>query len=195
MVIPGYWNPYRKDGELLEVVCSSIVALNTKTFTKYLRTHPSKQIDIKRPPEKYPDPSKSHIRDQITCLHEFTSDSFLIGSTGILVIHRSHLESYLSPQHKYTSITLLYQDPSWSIEINQNQSRSIRINQDQSRSIKINQDQSRSIKINQDQSRSIKINQDQSRSIKINLACKGINAINLSPILRNKPITGAVQAS
>ena len=50
----------RKRGQCLAVFYSNIIALNTKIFTRYLRTHYSKQIHTKKPHEKLLGVSKSH---------------------------------------------------------------------------------------------------------------------------------------
>ena len=42
----------RKGGQCLAVIYSSIVVLNTKLFTRYVRRHPSKKINTKKLPEK-----------------------------------------------------------------------------------------------------------------------------------------------
>ena len=39
-------------GQCLAVIYSNIVVLNTKLFTRYVRTHPSKKINTKKLPEK-----------------------------------------------------------------------------------------------------------------------------------------------
>ena len=70
---------------LLAVIYSNV---NTRLLTKYLRRHPSKHILTKKllqvPPRA--------IKHQLTCPFELTSDNFLIGRIGNLVIPRNRLE-------------------------------------------------------------------------------------------------------
>ena len=75
----------RCGGHCLAVIYSNV---NTKLLTKYLRRHPSKHILTKKllqvPPRA--------IKHELTCPFELTSDSFLIGRIGNLVITRNRLE-------------------------------------------------------------------------------------------------------
>ena len=83
----------RKSGQCLAVIYSNIVALNTRLFARFVRRHPSKQINTKKLPEKFLDASENHKTSANLSVRDYFWQ-FLIGMRRILVIHRNHLVRY-----------------------------------------------------------------------------------------------------
>ena len=59
-MIPGHDNPKKRRAVFGGYIHSNIVALNIKLFTRYVRRHPSKKINIKKLLESFLDASESH---------------------------------------------------------------------------------------------------------------------------------------